>query len=124
MDVAVDQARHQGALAAVHDLGLGRLDRLRRHFLDRVALDQDLVATARLVPARVEQVQIPKKYLRHQRSPTTGCAPYDGRRFGATVGRGWRGSVRRVVVIGTTGSGKSTLAERLAGQMGLRVIEL
>jgi adenylate kinase family enzyme len=34
------------------------------------------------------------------------------------------GSVRRVVVIGTTGSGKSTLAERLAAQMGLRVIEL
>jgi adenylate kinase family enzyme len=32
--------------------------------------------------------------------------------------------VRRVVVIGTTGSGKSTLAERLAAQMGLRVIEL
>ena len=32
--------------------------------------------------------------------------------------------MRRVVVIGTTGSGKSTLAERLAAQMGLRVIEL
>jgi len=32
--------------------------------------------------------------------------------------------VRRVVVIGTTGSGKSRLAERLAGQTGLRVIEL
>jgi adenylate kinase family enzyme len=33
-------------------------------------------------------------------------------------------SVRRVVVVGTTGSGKSQLAERLAGQTGLRVIEL
>jgi adenylate kinase family enzyme len=32
--------------------------------------------------------------------------------------------MHRVVVIGTTGSGKSTLAERLAGQTGLRVIEL
>lgn len=32
--------------------------------------------------------------------------------------------MRRVVVIGTTGSGKSRLAERLAGQTGLRVIEL
>ena len=69
MDVAVDQARHQGALAAVHDLRLGRLDRLGRHFLDRVALDQHLVAAARLVPARVEQVQILEKDLRHQRSP-------------------------------------------------------
>ena len=124
MDVAVDQARHQGALAAIDDLRLGRLDRLGRHFLDRVALDQHLVAAARLVPARVEQVQILEKYLRHQRSPNMGCAPYDGRRFDATVERGWRELVRRVVVIGTTGSGKSTLAERLAAQTGLRVIEL
>ena len=69
MDVAVDQARHQGALAAIDHLRLGRLDRLGRHFLDGVALDQDLVAAARLVPARVEQVQILEKYLRHQRSP-------------------------------------------------------
>ena len=52
-------------------------------------------------------------------------APYDGRRFGATVGATLEGVfVRRVVVIGTTGSGKSTLAERLAAQTGLRVIEL
>lgn len=32
--------------------------------------------------------------------------------------------MRRVVVFGTTGSGKSTLAERLAGQTGLRIVEL
>ncbi len=32
--------------------------------------------------------------------------------------------MRRVAVFGTTGSGKSWLAERLAGQAGLRVIEL
>ena len=32
--------------------------------------------------------------------------------------------MRRVTVFGTTGSGKSWLAERLAGQAGLRVIEL
>lgn len=32
--------------------------------------------------------------------------------------------MRRVTVFGTTGSGKSTLARRLAGQTGLRVVEL
>ena len=32
--------------------------------------------------------------------------------------------MRRVTVFGTTGSGKSWLAERLAGQAGLRVVEL
>ncbi len=32
--------------------------------------------------------------------------------------------MRRVVVFGTTGSGKSTVAERLAGRIGLRVVEL
>jgi hypothetical protein len=88
MDVAVDQARHQGALAAIHHLRLGRLDRLGRHFLDQIAFDQHLVAPARLVPARVEKIQIPEKDLRHQCSPDMRAAPYDGRRFGATVGRG------------------------------------
>ena len=58
MDVAVDQARHQGALAAIHDLGLGRLDRLGRDFLDAVALDQHFVAATRLFPARIEQIEI------------------------------------------------------------------
>jgi len=39
-------------------------------------------------PAWVEKIQIPEKDLRHQCSPDMRPAPYDGRRFGATVGRG------------------------------------
>jgi hypothetical protein len=58
VDVAVDQAGHQGALAAIDHLRLAGLDGLGRHLFDRVALDQHLVAAARLIPARVEQVQV------------------------------------------------------------------
>ena len=86
MDVAVDQPRHQGALAAaVHHLGVARLDRLGRHFFYVLALDQHLVAAARLVPARVEQAEILEQNLRHRRSPPPTAQPYAGRRFGATV---------------------------------------
>jgi hypothetical protein len=37
--------------------------------LDGVALDQHLVAAARLVPARIEQAEVPEQKLRHRRSP-------------------------------------------------------
>src|SRR5262249_49476761 len=86
MDVAVDQARHQGALAAaVDDLGGARLDRLGRHLFYGVALDQHLVAAAWLVPARIEHAEIPEQNLRHRRSPSPGRPPYAPARFGATV---------------------------------------
>ena len=96
---------------------LAALIGLDRHFLDSVALDQHLVAAARLVPARVEQIEIPEKDLRHQCSPnmrggTLRWPPIW--RYSRAKVRG----MRRVVVIGTTGSGKSTLAERLAAQTG------
>ena len=60
VDVAVDQAGHQRALAAIDDPGLGRLDRPGGDFADRVALDQHLVTTPRLVPFGIEQVHVPE----------------------------------------------------------------
>jgi hypothetical protein len=63
--VAVDQPRHHGALAAIHHLGLRRLDRLGRHLLDGIALDQHFVAAARFFPMRIEEAQVLEQ-KRHQ----------------------------------------------------------
>src|SRR5207248_2113202 len=60
---------HQGALGAIDHLGAARLDRLGGHLFYVLALDQHLVAAACLVPARVEQAEIPEQNLRHRRSP-------------------------------------------------------
>jgi hypothetical protein len=46
--VAVDQSRHQRALAAVDDISPGRLDGPLAEFLDGIALDQQLIAAAEL----------------------------------------------------------------------------
>ena len=62
--VAIDQSRHQGALAAVDDLGPGGLDRPLAEFLDGVALDQELIAAAKLAERRLEQFEIPEQDLR------------------------------------------------------------
>ena len=58
MHVAVNQARHHRALAAVDHLSLGGLDRLRRDFPDDIAFDQDFVAAARLLPAWIEEGEV------------------------------------------------------------------
>jgi hypothetical protein len=71
--VAVDQARHQRALAAIDHIGLRRLDRFGRHFLDDVVLDQHFVAGPRFLPARIEQAQVLEQ-KRHS-SISEGCHP-------------------------------------------------
>src|SRR5437762_3370050 len=58
VDVAVDQPRHQCALAAVDDIGFGRLDRSIAEFLDGVALDEQLIAAAELAKRRLQQFEI------------------------------------------------------------------
>jgi len=63
VDVAVDQSRHQGALAAVDDRRIRRLDRRLAQFLDRVALDQQFISIAELAERRFEQLEIPEQDL-------------------------------------------------------------
>ena len=58
MHVAVDQAGHQRAPAAVDDAGLGKLDRLGRDFPDRVALDDQFVAAAQFPGLGIEHFEI------------------------------------------------------------------
>src|SRR5450432_452979 len=58
MHVAVDQSRHQGAPAAVDDISLGDFYRRLAEFLDRIALDQQLIAAAKLAKRRLEQFEI------------------------------------------------------------------
>ena len=66
VNVTVDQAGHQRALAAVHDLRLRRLDRPVRQFLDAIALDQQFVAVDKLVrDMRIEQAEVAEKSLGH-----------------------------------------------------------
>ena len=72
VDVAVDQARHQRALAAVdHPAPCDALIGLSDTSLMSVAFDQDLVAAARLVPARIEQAEIPKQNTATSTLPQT-----------------------------------------------------
>ncbi len=63
MDVAVDQARHQGALTAIDHGGIRRLDGRFAQFLDRIAFDQQLIAAAKLAERRLEQLEIPEQDL-------------------------------------------------------------
>ena len=65
VDVAVDQARHQGFLAAVDHVRLCRLDRLRRDFFDLVVLDEQFVAAAHLADFRIQHVEILEVDERH-----------------------------------------------------------
>ena len=68
MHVAVDQARHQRAPAAVDHVGARRLDRLGRDLLDLLALDQQLVAAAQLVVLGVEHLEVLEEILRRGRA--------------------------------------------------------
>ena len=61
--VAVDQSRHQRALAAVDDIGLGCLDRRLAEFLDRVAFGKQLVPAAQFAERGFEQFEIPEQDL-------------------------------------------------------------
>ncbi len=65
MHVAVDEAGHQRALAAIDDVGLADLDRLRGHFLDLRALDEKLVATLQLAGLRIEHLEVLEVDERH-----------------------------------------------------------
>ena len=57
--MAVDQARHQRAPAAVdRPSALSALDRLVRHLADRVAFDEQLIAAAQLAVLGLEQLEI------------------------------------------------------------------
>jgi hypothetical protein len=90
VDVAVDEARHERALAAVHDLGLGSLDRLVGELPDLVALDEKLVALDQFVgDGRIQQAEVAEQGQAHgvvlggrrsmRRSPSPDGSP--GRRL-------------------------------------------
>src|SRR5258705_11439923 len=63
MHVAIDQPRHQRALAAVDDISVSRLDRPLAEFLDGIALDEQLIAAAQLAERRLEQFEVPEQDL-------------------------------------------------------------
>ena len=71
MDVAVDQAGHHGAPAAIDHVGALLFDRLFRRFLDLVALDQQLESALQLADFGLEQLEILEQKLRHFHSPAT-----------------------------------------------------
>ena len=58
MDMAVDQAGHQRAPAAVDDTGGCKLDRFGRDFPDRVAFDDQFVAAAQFPGLGIEHFEI------------------------------------------------------------------
>ena len=58
MHVAVDQAGHQRAPAAVDYAGLGKFDRAGRDLPDRVAFDHQFVAAAQFPGFRIEHFEI------------------------------------------------------------------
>jgi hypothetical protein len=58
MDMAVDQARHQGTPAAIDHVGALRLDRLVGNLNDGIALDQQFVARLQRADLRFEQLKI------------------------------------------------------------------
>ena len=74
VDVAIDQARHQGPPAAVDDLGRARRNRPIRHLLDEPVLDQQLEPALEPVPLRVQHLKVSKEVLGQARSPGHACA--------------------------------------------------
>ncbi len=58
MHMAVDQAGHQRAPAAVDDVRSRELDRLGRDLPDLVALDHQLVAAAQFAGVGIEHLEI------------------------------------------------------------------
>jgi hypothetical protein len=69
MDMAVDQARHQRAAAAIDDIGLGGLDRLVGEFADGFAFDEEFIALAQLAMIGFEQGEILEVQCGHRKSP-------------------------------------------------------
>ncbi len=65
VDVAVDQAGHHRAPAAVDHVSALRLDRLVGSFPDGVPLDKQFTATLKLTGFGLEQLEIPEQKLRH-----------------------------------------------------------
>ena len=63
VDVRVDQAGHQGAVADVDALGVGRGDRAVGDLPDQGVLDQDLDPIDQFVAARIEEAS-PGKQIR------------------------------------------------------------
>ena len=63
--MAVDQAGHQRAAAAIDDVGALRLDRFLGDLPDGLTLDQELEAALKLAGFGLEQLEIPKQQLRH-----------------------------------------------------------
>ena len=73
--VCVDQAGHQGALAAIDDRSIVRPDRPGRDLLDLVAFDQQLIAAAHVVLLGIEQLEILQQDLCHRSRPPRCQAP-------------------------------------------------
>jgi hypothetical protein len=69
VDVAVDQAGHQRSPAAIDDLGRGRRNRPVRHLLDEPVLDQQLEPGLKLVPRRIQHLEVAEEVLGQAPSP-------------------------------------------------------
>jgi hypothetical protein len=69
MHMAVDQAGHQRAPAAVDDAGLCKLDRLGRDFLDGVGFDDQFVAAEQFPGLRIEHFEILEVVDIHRQVP-------------------------------------------------------
>ena len=65
VDVRVDQAGHQGAVADVDALGVGRGDRAIGDFLDQGVLDEDFYPVVQFVEPRVQEASAGEEMLAH-----------------------------------------------------------
>ena len=79
MHVAVDQPRHQRALAAVDHRGFGRPNWRLAEFLDGGALDQELISATQLAERGFEQFEIlEQELLGHRRTQAVCDLSSDG----------------------------------------------
>jgi hypothetical protein len=81
VDVAVDQARHEGPPVAIQHDGTGGLDRPIGDLADAVALDQHRHAVAEVVLGRIEEPGVAEQDLAHgghsaldRRAPATALS--------------------------------------------------
>ena len=83
--MAVDQAGHQRAAAAIDHLGAFGLDRLVRALADAVALDQDLEPVLKLAQLGLEHLEVPEQQLRHDEGPPRSRHRTTGRGRGKAI---------------------------------------
>ena len=103
--VAVDQARHQGAPAAIDHGRVRRLDRPRRDLLDALAFDEQLVAAAQLVVLGIEHLEVLEEELRH-RCPRCAAEAASANSVGSSISRtGSDPLLGRPMLIATTRQG-------------------